>query len=328
MIVVVSDVHLAEKPKDSENDRNVDLENLLFEDDRQFLDFLRYIKTHQLSEGGDLVLLGDVVDFWRRDFAKALRECNVIFSELMNFDSNKVNIHYVVGNHDYYMLCLKDNLLNGPNFSNVAKSIRLSSGDKNFLFIHGYQLETLANPYYKSQTTYEGFAEQLCLCGDDIGSAANKLWELWNWWKGYRHLRNVKKNTKYLSLKRHPKNIIRALNSMMEKPGERLKGRHKAGAIIEMLAGSESRGVYLGMEEDEVLVFGHTHNPYQCPPENKMGAIRVVNTGSWKKSPNDYYSFVMIDDGDVQFKEFKDGGISDKNLMDFTRPCKPSSSCL
>ncbi len=328
MILVVSDVHLAEIPKDSENDRNVVLKDLLSEDDKQFLDFLRYIKSHQLSEGGELVLLGDVVDFWRRDFAKALRECNVIFSELMNFDNKKVNIHYVVGNHDYYMLKLKKNLFKGPHFSNVSKSVRLSSGDKNFFFIHGYQLETLANPYYKSQTTYEEFAEQLCLCGDDIGSAASKLWELWNWWKIHRNLRLVKKQTKHLFLKRRPKDIIGALNSMMEKPGKRLTGRHKAGSMIEMLAGSESRSVYLGMEEDEVLVFGHTHNPYQCPPENETGALKVVNTGSWKKSPGDYYSFVMIDNGDVQFKEFKDGEILDRNVKDFKRPCKPSSTCL
>jgi len=332
MIVVVSDVHLAEISKDSEDDRNVDLEGLLSEDDKQFLKFLRYLKAHQLSDGDDLVLLGDLVDFWRRDFAKALRECNSIFSELMGLVEMRVKVHYVVGNHDYYMLKLKENLLDGPRFSTVAKSVRLSSGDKSFFFIHGYQLETLANPYYKSQTAYEEFAEQLCLCGDDIGHAADEIWTLWNrlnnWWKVHKMLASVKKHTSSLSLKRRPKDVKGALSSMMEKPDERLTGRHNAGSMIEMLAGSESRGVYLGMEKDEVLIFGHTHKPYQCPPENNVRTVKVVNTGSWKKNPCGYYSVVVIDNGHVQFKEFKNGGLSDRNVMDFKRPCKPVSSCL
>ena len=77
MIVVVSDVHLAEKK--TRGDR-------LLKDDQEFLDFLKVLRTDYLSSGGDLVLLGDVIDFWRRDFAKTLAECDVIFSELMNFD--------------------------------------------------------------------------------------------------------------------------------------------------------------------------------------------------------------------------------------------------
>jgi len=332
MIVVVSDVHLAEMTKDSEVDRNVDLEGRLSEDDRQFLDFLRYIKTHQLREGGDLVLLGDVVDLWRRDFAKALRECSVIFSELMDFESNKVKIHYVVGNHDYYMLKLRNNLFKGTHFCNVAKSVRLSSGDKSFFFIHGYQLETLANPHYKSQTTYEEFAEHLCLHGDDIGHAADEVWNLWSrltiWWKVYRKLASVKKNTSALSLRRRPKDVTGALRSMMEKPGERLIGRNQAGSMIEMLAGSDARSVYLGIEGGEVLVFGHTHKPYQCPPENDVGNVKVVNTGSWKKSPCGYYSFVVIDEGRVHFHEFKDGEILERSVMDFKRPCKLDPSCF
>jgi hypothetical protein len=138
----------------------------------------------------------------------------------------------------------------------------------------------------------------------------------------------VKNHTSDLSLTRRPKDVIGALSSMMEKPDERLTGRYNAGSMIEMLAGSEARGVYLGMETDEVLVFGHTYKPYQCPPENNAEVVKVVNTGSWKKSPCDYYSFVMIDEGKVQFKEFKDVGLLDRNVEDFKRPCKPSSSCL
>jgi len=288
MIVVVSDVHMAEKKTRG---------NKLLKDDQEFLDFLKVLRTDYMSSGGDLVLLGDVIDFWRRDFAKSLAECDIVFSELMNFDRD-VKMHYVVGNHDYHMLNLKDNLIGGGlHFSDVAKSARLSSGDEKFFFIHGYQLETLANPYYKSQTAYESFAEQLCLAGDDTGNAASKLWDM------------IKASESILeALKRLPADMSGALKSMMETPEKRLTGRHKAGSFIEHLAKLESRSIYLGMERDEVLVYGHTHRRPACyDPKTK-----VVNTGSWEKSPCNYYSFVVIDDGNIKLKEFKDGKILSK----------------
>ena len=288
MIVVVSDVHMAEKKIRG---------NKLLKDDQEFLEFLKVLRTDYMSSGGDLVLLGDVIDFWRRDFAKALAECDVVFSELMNFERD-VKMHYVVGNHDYYMLDLKDNLLGGGlHFSDVAKSVRLSSGDGKFFFIHGYQLETLANPYYKSQTAYELFAEQLCLAGDDAGDAADKLWNM------------IKTSTSVLeALRRLPSDISGALKSMMETPDKRLKSRHKSGSSIENLAKLDARSVYLGMERDETLVYGHTHRRPACYDPK----AEVVNTGSWGKSPCNYYSFVVIDDGKINLKEFKGGKILNK----------------
>ena len=287
MIVVVSDVHLAEeKTRDG-----------LLRDDQQFLEFLKLLRTSYMKSGDDLVLLGDVIDFWRRDFTRALAECDAVFSELMNFDRG-VKIHYVVGNHDYHMLNLKENLQSGGlHFSEVGKSARLSSGGKNFFFIHGYQLETLANPYYKSQTAYELFAENLCLAGDDAGNAASKLWEM------------MKESSSILEkLKRFPTDVKGALNSMMETPDKRLHGRHEAASFIDVLAKLESRSVYLGMERDEVLVYGHTHRQPAC----FNPTTGVVNTGSWGKDPCDYYSFVQIDQGAINLKEFKNGNILNK----------------
>jgi UDP-2,3-diacylglucosamine pyrophosphatase LpxH len=292
MIVVVSDVHLAKEKMTS---------NKLGRTDQDFLDFLGLLRTSYLKSGDNLVLLGDLIDFWKRDFSLALKECNDIFSELMNFDGG-VKMHYVVGNHDYYMLNLKDNLKSGGlHFSEVEKSVRLSSGGKNFFFIHGYQLETLANPYYKSQTAYELFAENLCLAGDDAGNAAQRLWDMY---RKYKDLSSILQN-----LKRLPSDIDEALKSMMLTPDARLTGKNKAASLIEVLAKLEARTVYLGMERDEILVYGHTHRQPACfDPKT-----RVVNTGSWKKLPCDYYSFVQIDQGAINLKEFKNGEILNRN---------------
>ena len=54
---------------------------------------------------------------------------------------------------------------------------------------------------------------------------------------------------------------------------------------------------YLGMDQDETLVFGHTHEPFAL--EN--GAI---NTGSWKKSPCTEYRYLEIDGGSANLKSF------------------------
>ncbi len=63
MIIVVSDVHLAERVDEQTK-----------KDDAKFLDFLNYISANQLDNGGELVLLGDIIDLWRRDFVKAMME--------------------------------------------------------------------------------------------------------------------------------------------------------------------------------------------------------------------------------------------------------------
>jgi UDP-2,3-diacylglucosamine pyrophosphatase LpxH len=272
MIVVISDAHLAEKSKDEK----VEI------DDREFLDFLNHVKDDLLSDGGDLVILGDLIDFWRRDFAKALMEMEDVISVLASFKKN-VKVHYIVGNHDYYMLCLKETLSESFPFENVAECVRLQEGGEKFFFTHGYQLEVLANPYYKSLTSYKCFAENLCLAGDDTGNAASELWDM------IQTSKSVLDN-----LRRVPSDLRGALKSMMKSPDDRLCGRHEAALTIDNLAKCKSRTVYLGMGTDEFLIYGHTHNPF-VDEEN-----RVANVGSWNKSPCDGYKYMMIRDGMVK----------------------------
>jgi UDP-2,3-diacylglucosamine pyrophosphatase LpxH len=279
MIIVVSDVHLAQ----SQNDKNVEI------DDKWFYEFLKYIEENQLREGGHLVLLGDIVDFWRRDFTRALTETSGVFYKLTNFNSN-VSIHYVIGNHDFFMLKLFETLFPRFPFANVTKQLTLQDGDAKFFFIHGYQLEVLANPFYKSMSAYERFSENLCLAGDDTGNAASKLWDA------------IEASSSILEgLKRVPTNISGALKSMMEGPEKRLQGDHKAKTFIEEIAASSARSVYLGMKKEEVLVYGHTHDA----TSNYDDANKVINTGSWNKSPCKEYRFIEISDGKINPKSFK-----------------------
>ena len=68
MIIAVSDVHLGETG--------------FQEQDRQFSNFLDYVQNTLLKEGGDLVLLGDIFDFWRGDSVDVLEKYGGIIEKL------------------------------------------------------------------------------------------------------------------------------------------------------------------------------------------------------------------------------------------------------
>jgi UDP-2,3-diacylglucosamine pyrophosphatase LpxH len=273
MIVVVSDVHLAQRADDPQTKK----------DDAEFLKFLDYVATDLLKNGGELVLLGDIIDLWQRDFIKAMLESEPVISKLMEMKS-KINIRYVVGNHDYHMLRLGSIFKKDRYPIPVTKELRLDEGGKKYFFIHGYQLEVLANPYYKSMSAYETFSEGLCLAGDDTGNAAEKLWAIFQASKSALD-----------GLKRLPGDIKGALDSMINQPGSRMQ---RVYGDVERIAMSSARVLYLGMEKDETLIFGHTHQPF---PEVQNGAI---NTGSWKKSPCQDYRYLEISEGLVNSKIF------------------------
>lgn len=277
MIIAVSDVHLAEHASDPNTRR----------DDDQFVSFLGYIKDNQLSSGGKLVILGDLIDYWRRDFTRALMDSENALTALMEMPRD-IEILYIVGNHDFYNIKLNGLLGDRFPFNKVREWDRVVLGHKSFLFLHGYQLEVLANPYYKSLSTYETFSEHLCLGGDESGNAASTVWDLYqsskSWLSGLTKL---------------PSNIPGALNSMMDTPDKRLAGPHQAGTAVDLLASSASRPMYLGTGRDEFFIFGHTHEPFQDL------AHKVINTGSWKKTPCEAYSFLEIDDeGNPRLMEF------------------------
>jgi UDP-2,3-diacylglucosamine pyrophosphatase LpxH len=272
MIIVVSDVHLAER--DDEQTKK---------DDAKFVEFLDYISNHQLANGGELVLLGDIIDLWRRDFVKAMMESEPVITRLMEM-KDKVKIHYLAGNHDFHMLNMSNLLTENYPFQ-VTRELHLTDSGKKFFFIHGYQLEVLANPYYKSMSAYETFAEGLCLAGDETGNAADKLWESYE-----------KSQAALEGLKRLPENIKGAIDSMFNTPEKRLKN---ARPLVDEIAVSRARSFYLGMDKDETLVFGHTHMPF---PQVDNGAI---NTGSWNKKPCTEYKYMEIRDGVIKPQNFR-----------------------
>lgn len=119
MIIAVSDVHLGYYRADV----------------AQFKNFLENVADK--SDVNHFVLLGDIIDLWRREPVKVLLEHRDILKGFKNF---KPEVHYIIGNHDYHMIELKQHLFNYLGLD-VSADITLKDGGATYYFIHGYQYE-------------------------------------------------------------------------------------------------------------------------------------------------------------------------------------------
>jgi UDP-2,3-diacylglucosamine pyrophosphatase LpxH len=260
MIISVSDIHLGE---DGYQDQ-----------DRQFSKFLDFVKDDALKDGGYLVLLGDIFDFWRKDSREILENYGDLIEKLFEFPSD-IEIHYVVGNHDFYISEIPEYFMESP-FKFFGSATTIKDGQI-FRFIHGYQLEVMANPYTKDMKLYESLARRLSYHSGLTGQAASGLWHaICSFTQG---------EGEYLS-------------SMLNGPESRLHGEHGAEDKITRLAKSKSRRLLLGGLFDW-LVYGHTHNPFIDPDS------RTINTGSWgrNRSPDKMW-YLKIANGTPELTEW------------------------
>ncbi len=255
-IIAVSDVHLGTENSNSN-------------------DFLRFLELCNTADIDDLVLLGDIMDFWRRNNAKiVIDEDNAKILEKIALLDVK-NIHYIVGNHDYYMLRLFERYEDSYPFS-VSKSLRLENGGRSFYFIHGYELEVLETLQPATIEQYEVFSENMCFAEDMIGGFASSLW----------------------SMKSGCEDIIDKTTQFLKKP----PNEREDIANIYDLAISKGAYILLGMKPDEYLVYGHTHRPYASEKHKR------ANTGAWvqdnKLKNKSINTYVKIKDGEVSLQKF------------------------
>jgi UDP-2,3-diacylglucosamine pyrophosphatase LpxH len=252
MILVLSDVHLGYARCNREA-------------------FINFLDTYEHEDIDHLILLGDFFDFWRRNNAEIITDNDDIIKKIMGLNAKK--IHYIVGNHDYYMYKLKEEY--GDNFPfTITKNLRLEDGGNKFYFTHGYEFEAI---YMEPITLemYEEFSEKMCFSEDIIGELAGHIWSL---------IRGSDLKDKLTS-----------------NPRTRLESAEQLNNIYK-LSISEGKCFILGMKTDERLVFGHTHGPYI----NKEKT--VANTGSWVnelKNLEYQNSYVEIEDGIMELKFFK-----------------------
>jgi predicted phosphodiesterase len=211
------------------------------------------------------------MNFWRKNNAEIVTENDDILKKVSNLGAK--HIHYIVGNHDYYMYQLKE--LYGDNFPfTITKNLRLEDGGNKFYFTHGYEFEAI---YLEPVTLemYEEFSEKMCFSEDIIGELAGHIWSL----------------IRGSDLK----------DKLSNNPRTRLESAIQLKKIYE-LSISSGKCFILGMKPDEILVFGHTHGPFI----NK--ARTVANTGSWVDEllPKEYQnSYLEISHGKMDLKFHK-----------------------
>lgn len=252
MILVISDLHLGYEESNTEAFSN-------------FLDGYS-------SKIDDLVLLGDFFDFWRKNNAEIVLETETILEKLLNLEAKK--IHYIVGNHDYYMLKLAESY--GDNFPfEVKKNLRLEDNGKKLYFTHGYEFEAiLLEPL--TIDMYEEFSLKMCFSEDIIGKVAGQIWDI------------IQKSDVKEKLEKNPRQRLETSKQSMK---------------IYKLAVSTGRNYLFGMKPDEKLIFGHTHGPFINSDKT------VVNTGSWtgELDNKDYQnSYVEIKDGEIELKFYSE----------------------
>ena len=242
--IVVSDVHLGTEL--SNRDR--------------FINFIENLE----SDVDHFVLLGDILDFWRRDPVGVLLENIDVIQKLMSLEP-EINVSYVLGNHDFHLIRFPKSYFNSVFDLNYDLSLRY--GETTYRFIHGYQLECMR---FGTLDAYELFANEMCEAGDDVGRVADTVW------KGICGIGNIISRPNWVS----------ELVGGAAAPPDKRDLKKLEGYAAQLAARS-----YAG----EFLIYGHTHEPFVKMEKN------IANTGSWVEGSSDY---LEIDAGGVTLKSY------------------------
>jgi UDP-2,3-diacylglucosamine pyrophosphatase LpxH len=226
-----------------------------------FLDKLQNCKENVT----DFVLLGDVVDMWRRDASGVFLENMDIFDKIACLQK-KMHVHYVAGNHDFHVTHLKDHSY--P--FDFKTCLQLPGDGLNCRFVHGYQFDI-----EQSELISEGLCRMM---SDTVGKFESDVWTSGVWATLASEGSDFHYSKSTLSAKT---NFRKKVERLQLRPEERLTENLDA----------VTREACSKVKSGEILVFGHTHNPYI----NKSGT--VVNTGSWVTDSPLHNTYVKLDAG-------------------------------
>jgi UDP-2,3-diacylglucosamine pyrophosphatase LpxH len=286
MIIVVSDVHLGYDKSDQDNFSN-------------FIDS----DLKKLGYNDQLVLLGDIFDFWRKNcidvtveyslvnkkgIAKSIDNEGIILKKIFDL-SKQTNIFYIVGNHDYSMLHYYKRAPDFPFL--ICKRLRLSVKlvDKKFYFIHGYEFEVLASFDFITIEEFENLCQHLCEIRDTtIGKIESYFWSLVHFQVKNRNI--GKHFTIPQSIINPPEHRFKELHSPSNSVQEIVRPFMPRNKIEALSMSPLARSIFVGGKPEEVLIFGHTHSPFIS--ENKM----VANSGSWVTDNEFHNTYIKIND--------------------------------
>jgi UDP-2,3-diacylglucosamine pyrophosphatase LpxH len=256
-IVAVSDQHLGIETADK----------------AAFLRFLDQLQTD--ASVTDLVLLGDVVDMWRRDASGVFLENKDVIDRVILLQK-KMKVYYVAGNHDFHVLKLQ-----GRGYPiNFLRDLTLQQDGVTCVFKHGWEFDDMQR---------EHFMESLCHgMSDEKGDRDTSIWA---------HLSRDKGDLQHLlSIIFNKDSYERTMKTLQLDPQERLEGKLKG---LEKKACSS-------VQPGEVLVFGHTHRPFVNQAEN------AGNTGSWITTAPIHNTYVRLEGGKPRLFVFEGSELTER----------------
>jgi UDP-2,3-diacylglucosamine pyrophosphatase LpxH len=255
-ILVFSDVHLGQKER-----CNADA-------------FNQFVQALAADPPQRLVILGDLLDFWRRTNAEVLLENKAVLRDLFSLSSE---IYYIVGNHDYLMgQVAKRSGKDAQKTGRVRfyKELRLESGGKPVFLTHGYDLDVQVTMEGMGIDIYETFAAAQCRAADTLGGIASLVWDS-------------------LAIAASRLGSFRRIQQNKTHTDDEY-------TLIYRIATSGMAHLFCGAQPGDLLVYGHTHWPYLL----RDGT--VANTGSWCTEAEIpvHNTYVVIDDGRMELKTF------------------------
>jgi UDP-2,3-diacylglucosamine pyrophosphatase LpxH len=251
--VVVSDVHLGSEMCDK----------------AAFNKFLTSLLEDE--ELTDLVLMGDIVDMWRRDASGVFLE-NMDTVGILKDLKERIEVHWLAGNHDIHLLKLKNR---APHYSypfEFHETLELVDGEYTYRFMHGHEFE-----YGNEQKYIRPVLEILChVMSDAEGVPEDQLWV---------EMTKLMSDLHYSAFSHllEGKDLTISRRSLHDSPGERLKDKLEE---VEMRSYDVIKG-----KANNILVFGHTHHPFISTNGD------LVNSGSWVKDATPHNTYVVLERG-------------------------------
>jgi UDP-2,3-diacylglucosamine pyrophosphatase LpxH len=253
-IILISDVHLGQ----SVSNRDA---------------FLRFVNWLAENPPKMLIILGDLLDFWRRSNAEVLLENKDILDRLFGI---RTEIVYVIGNHDY---AIWDTARRGENQKiSVVKDLRFKVCDEHhetwYYCTHGYDLDVAITMEGMPLEVYEAFAAAQCRAGDGLGSLASLLWD---------------------AISLAGSGVSKLLKTGSSKPHDDIEYRDIYDVLV-----SGTAHLLCGAHPGDRIVSAHTHWPF-CTKDQ-----RVANTGSWCTEPGipRHNTYVEISAEGMELKTF------------------------
>jgi UDP-2,3-diacylglucosamine pyrophosphatase LpxH len=266
--IVVSDVHLGSEKSDK----------------AAFNAFLSSLGDDH--EATDLVLLGDIVDMWRRDASGVFLE-NMDTVEIIKDLQYKLKVHCVAGNHDYHLLRLKNRAPHYHYPFEFMETLELVDGDRTYRFMHGYEFE-----YGNELNFMKPIMEILChVMSDSEGVTEDELWAF---------LARKLSDLQYSVFTHLPEKESLKMKARRLRDGPEVRLKDKL-EHIERRAYVEVPG-----KTGQLLIFGHTHHPFINQRED------LVNTGSWVKDATPRNTYVELKGGRPRLFVFGGEEIKDR----------------